>query len=57
LGANFDSPPVERCLSRQLRALKLPIIPGDYAVFEYTFRARVGPATMAAPKMQATVEK
>lgn len=56
-GANFDSLPVEHCLSRQLRALKLPIIPADYAVFENTFRARVGPATRAAPKTQATAEK
>jgi hypothetical protein len=57
LGANFDSPPVEHCLSRQLRALQLPVIPADYAVFEYTFRARVGPATMAVPGSLAAEEK
>ena len=32
--ANFRSPAVETCLQRQLRALKLPLLAGDYARFE-----------------------
>ena len=33
-GANFRSPAVETCIRRQLRALKLPILAGDFARFE-----------------------
>ena len=32
--ANFRSPAVETCLQRQLRALKLPLLAGDFARFE-----------------------
>jgi hypothetical protein len=42
-GANFESPEVLSCLKRQLRGVKLPVLPGDYASFDYTFRTRVGP--------------
>jgi curved DNA-binding protein CbpA len=55
-GANFKSRPVEVCLSRQLRSLKFPVIPTDYAMFEQTFRARVGPAKMADAATQSTDE-
>ena len=42
-GSNFDSDDVKNCLKRQLRGLSLPVLPGDYATFEHTFRTRVGP--------------
>jgi hypothetical protein len=36
---NFEStPPLQDCLKRQLRAIKLPLIKGDYAVFRHQFR-------------------
>ena len=34
MDANFRSPAVETCLQRQLRALKLPLLAGDFARFE-----------------------
>jgi len=42
-GANFESPEVQACLKRQLRGVRLPVLPGDYASFDHTFRTRVGP--------------
>jgi len=47
-GANFESPEVKACLKRQLRGLKLPVLPGDYATFDHTFRARVGGRSVSA---------
>ena len=38
---NFESPPVETCIKRQLRALKFPLIPGDYARFDHTFISEI----------------
>jgi hypothetical protein len=36
---NFESTAALRdCLKRQLRAIKLPLIKGDYAVFQHQFR-------------------
>jgi hypothetical protein len=46
-GSNFESAEVRACLSRQLRGLKLPVLPGDYATFDHTFRTRVGPRRSA----------
>jgi len=40
--SNFENLEVQACLRRQLRALKLPVLAGDYATFDHTFRARVG---------------
>ncbi len=50
--ANFSSPDVQQCLTRQLRALELPVIPADYAIFEHTFRARVSPTRMQTPSVE-----
>ncbi len=55
-GANFVSPEVEDCLRRQLRALKLPVIPGDYATFDHTFRTRVGPPQTPSEEEEAEAE-
>jgi hypothetical protein len=41
--ANFESEEVRTCLRRQLRGVKVPVIPGDYATFDHTFRTRVSP--------------
>ena len=43
--ANFRSPAVQNCLKRQLRALKLPLIPGDYARFERLLSVEIRPLT------------
>ena len=43
--ANFRSPAVQACLRRQLRALKLPLIPGDYARFERVLGVDIQPRT------------
>lgn len=43
--ANFRSPAVRGCLKRQLRALKLPLIPGDYARFERVLSVDIRPLT------------
>ena len=43
--ANFRSPAVETCLKRQLRALKLPLIPGDFGRFTRTINAEIRPVT------------
>lgn len=39
--ANFRSPSVETCLKRQMRAVQLPLINGDYGVFTRTFGADI----------------
>jgi hypothetical protein len=39
--ANFRSPSIETCLKRQMRALQLPLINGDYGVFTRTFGADI----------------
>ena len=39
--SNFRSPAVETCLRRQLRALKLPLLAGDYARFERRLGAEI----------------
>ena len=39
--ANFTSPPVENCLRRQLRAFRLPLLPGDFARFERRLGAEI----------------
>ncbi|MGB0640389.1 MAG: hypothetical protein ACPGTU_13690, partial [Myxococcota bacterium] len=39
--ANFRSPSVETCLKRQMRAIQLPLINGDYGVFTRTFGADI----------------
>jgi hypothetical protein len=43
--ANFRSPAVEMCLKRQLRSLKLPLIPGDFARFERVMGTEIRPHT------------
>ena len=39
--ANFRSPSVETCLKRQMRAIQLPLIKGDYGIFTRTFGADI----------------
>ena len=39
--SNFRSPAVETCLRRPLRALKLPLLAGDYARFERRLGAEI----------------
>ena len=43
--ANFRSPAVEICLRRQLRAIQLPLLAGDYAEFTRTFSAEIRPTS------------
>jgi len=40
---NFQSPAVELCLRRQLRAINLPLLAGDYAEFTRTYSAEIRP--------------
>lgn len=44
--ANFRSPSVELCLRRQLRALHLPLVAGDYGRFERKLGAEIRPNTV-----------
>jgi hypothetical protein len=44
--ANFRSPAVEICLRRQLRAIHLPLLAGDYAEFTRVFGAEIRPVSV-----------
>ena len=44
--ANFRSPAVEICLRRQLRAIHLPLLAGDYAEFTRIFSAEIRPVSV-----------
>jgi len=44
--ANFRSPSVELCLRRQLRALHLPLVAGDYGRFQRKLGAEIRPNTV-----------
>lgn len=44
--ANFRSPSVELCLRRQLRALHLPLMAGDYGRFQRKLVAEIRPNTV-----------
>ncbi len=44
--ANFRSPAVENCLRRQLRAIHLPLLAGDYAEFTRVFAAEIRPVSV-----------
>jgi hypothetical protein len=43
--ANFRSPAVETCLKRQLRAIQLPLIAGDFGRFDQLMGAEIRPST------------
>ena len=44
--ANFRSPAVELCLRRQLRAIHLPLLAGDYAEYTRVFGAEIRPVSV-----------
>jgi len=44
--ANFKSPAVETCLRRQLRAIHLPLLTGDFARFRQTMGTEIRPVTV-----------
>jgi hypothetical protein len=44
--ANFRSPAVDICLRRQLRAIHLPLLAGDYAEFTRVFGTEIRPVSV-----------